>query len=755
MRRILSILLCLVIVAGVLSCLTAIGSSAADTGFSGETRSEDMINGNSYNRYEMPTRNYLCAVDNGFMRVFGSDDGTLLAEYYDKKFRFISNRTVDSGLSIFGGFYDSGKYYFVVTGERNPEEDPDKEVIRVTRFDKDWNPKGYDSLYGGNTTRPFIGSHCAMASYGDYLIMRCAHEMFNIGGVIHQANFTLVVNMSTMQIANRFTGSANILAAGYLSHSLNQYVAVDTDGTVVCLDHGDAYPRSATLGRFYTKADRLVIYNNNYKTFEYTELMQYYGTLGDNITAAMIGGLECTPTTYLTVGTCANQNSAYRSNKAFNAYLTVTDKSASDITKAKTDVKYLTSFSESDERYASNPHLVRINDNKYLIMWNEFPTETYVTGVHRDYDSAHCMKYVFVDSNGELLTKIMTAPEGSNAFVSECTPIVSGGSVIWYVSDGKDIDSIVCMDFSGKITVHENVIPDSLTVFPVDLSTARVAFRDFDKIPSTVSITRENLDQYVVVVLNGRPLVRGRDYELAENTAASGDSAISVGYSDEGFIRSVTLELRSVTGRSYFPIVYSYNWTANWYEHHLTSIQREDDGVHLSLRVYRGTGYHIYRSADGYDGEYEYIGTVNNRFDLNYVDTTARRHQEYYYAIREYTFDVNGNEVLSDLSYPFSIPAIPSEPLIAADGTVLLGDADMDREVTIIDATTIQRWLAALIWDEEVNKYAADSDLDCEVSILDATAIQRWLAGFPSNYPIGERTVPAVMRQDESTPDES
>ena len=746
MRRILPVLLCLMIIAGVMSSVTAVGSSAADTGFSGETRNEDMINGNSYNRYDTPTRNYLRAVEGGYMRVFGSDDGTLLAEYYDKGFKFISNRTVRSGLSIFGGFYDNGEYYFVVTGEMNREEDPNKEVVRVSRFDRDWNLRGYDSLYGGNTSRPFIGSHCAMASYGDYLIMRCAHEMFSINGVVHQANFTLVVNMRTMQIADRFTGTANILAAGYLSHSLNQYVAVDSDGTVVCLDHGDAYPRSATLGRFNTKADALVIFNNNYKTFEYTEIMKYYGQLGDNITAAMIGGLECTPTSYLTVGTCAAQDSAYRSNQAFNAYLTVTDKTEKDITKAETTVRYLTSFSESDERYASNPHLVRIDDDRYLIMWNEFPTEVYVTGLHRDYDSAHIMRYVFVNGRGELLTPIKTAPADSYAYVSDCDPIVSDGKVMWYVSDGKDIESIVCMDFSGKITVHKNVIPDDLLVYPIDLSKARVAFRDFEKIPSTVSITRENLDRYVVVVCEGRPLELGRDYVLAANTSASGDSAIRVGYSDEDFIRSVTLDLQTVAGRSYLPMVYSYNWTANWYEHHLTSVEREDDGVHLSLRVYRGTGYHIYRSEDGYDGEYEYIGTVNNRFDLSYVDATARRHQEYYYAIREYTFDVNGNEVLSDISYPFAVPAVPSQPLLDDEGRVLLGDADMDSEVTIIDATTIQRWLASMIWDEELNKYAADSDLDREVSILDATAIQRWLAGFPCGYPIGERTVPAVLR---------
>ena len=67
----------------------------------------------------------------------------------------------------------------------------------------------------------------------------------------------------------------------------------------------------------------------------------------------------------------------------------------------------------------------------------------------------------------------------------------------------------------------------------------------------------------------------------------------------------------------------------------------------------------------------------------------------------------------------------------------ILGDVDGDGEVTIIDATCIQRKLAGLpnsVYFEE----REDADGDKELTIVDATFIQRWLAGLPSYDNIGK-----------------
>ena len=66
----------------------------------------------------------------------------------------------------------------------------------------------------------------------------------------------------------------------------------------------------------------------------------------------------------------------------------------------------------------------------------------------------------------------------------------------------------------------------------------------------------------------------------------------------------------------------------------------------------------------------------------------------------------------------------------------ILGDADGDGDVTILDATCIQRALVGSISD--VDSAAADVDGDGDVTILDATFIQRYLVGVAVPYAIGE-----------------
>lgn len=75
---------------------------------------------------------------------------------------------------------------------------------------------------------------------------------------------------------------------------------------------------------------------------------------------------------------------------------------------------------------------------------------------------------------------------------------------------------------------------------------------------------------------------------------------------------------------------------------------------------------------------------------------------------------------------------------LAEERTVLLGDADGDNMIMIVDCTLIQRDIAGLADLKAVNRIAADVDSDGEICILDATAIQRYLAEMNDNYPIGE-----------------
>lgn len=76
---------------------------------------------------------------------------------------------------------------------------------------------------------------------------------------------------------------------------------------------------------------------------------------------------------------------------------------------------------------------------------------------------------------------------------------------------------------------------------------------------------------------------------------------------------------------------------------------------------------------------------------------------------------------------------------VLIDGYYVLGDADGDGEVTIMDATVVQKVLVFLI-DDTDGSIAHRADIDGNgLEITDATRIQRYLAGLPNPYGIGEK----------------
>ena len=77
-------------------------------------------------------------------------------------------------------------------------------------------------------------------------------------------------------------------------------------------------------------------------------------------------------------------------------------------------------------------------------------------------------------------------------------------------------------------------------------------------------------------------------------------------------------------------------------------------------------------------------------------------------------------------------------PFGARQVSGILGDADNDGKISILDATRIQRTLAAL-YDDADHMARTLGDINGDgLDILDATRVQRFLAGFTTQYPIGQ-----------------
>ena len=85
---------------------------------------------------------------------------------------------------------------------------------------------------------------------------------------------------------------------------------------------------------------------------------------------------------------------------------------------------------------------------------------------------------------------------------------------------------------------------------------------------------------------------------------------------------------------------------------------------------------------------------------------------------------------ISNVVYLYQGGSVTEPTTPTPSGKVLMGDADGDKKVTIVDATRIQRVLAGLSQKTADYDTAADVDQDGKVTIIDATCIQRYLAGL-------------------------
>lgn len=120
-------------------------------------------------------------------------------------------------------------------------------------------------------------------------------------------------------------------------------------------------------------------------------------------------------------------------------------------------------------------------------------------------------------------------------------------------------------------------------------------------------------------------------------------------------------------------------------------------------------------------------------FSKNCTDVVVHNSFDYQEFVNYVRDELKG--VISDA---YSDPHGQGRITITDGQTKLLGDANLDGEVTITDATTIQRYRLQMVELNETALKLADVDKDSEVSIIDATWIQRWELHLKAPEGIGE-----------------
>ena len=388
----------------------------------------------NYSRSASPIGSYLVDIGNGnMMRVqFDYDSSNIYVEYYDSQYNVTGVRQLAPELPIYGGFYSGSDAYYIVTGQKNEEESDMVECYRITKYDKNWNRIGSAGLYDCNTFLPFRAGCVRMTEADGYLFVRTSHQMYlSSDGLRHQANVTIQFDENKLVITDSYTDVMNS-KYGYVSHSFNQFIK--TEGNhLVAVDHGDAYPRSIVLTEYQTDfTNGQFISNMNYwkNPCKSTDLFEFTGEIGDNATGASVGGFEVTDSAYLVAANSINQEdtSDDRSRHDYRN-VCIVGKSKRD---GHTFVNWLTNL--EGDLSATTPYLVKINDNKYLVMWSYQKR------------SVGAIDYTYIDADGSQISPVYTM----NGMLSDCEPVYINDTVVWYTSDSDGNVTFYGVDSNGN-----------------------------------------------------------------------------------------------------------------------------------------------------------------------------------------------------------------------------------------------------------------------------------------------------------------
>ena len=385
--------------------------------FRAETANEvsNNIVSSTFPRWSSTITSYLVNNNDTTVSVIEAKNNVVTVETYDKHFNFIEKKSIEFELPLFGGFYSGEEYNYIAFGQENQEENDNKEVIRIARYDKSFKRIDSVSIKGGEsfTVTPFSAGSGRMAEYGNTLVFHTSRRRYmKEDGLNHQSQLTIIVGTSTMTVTNNL----GRFQRNHVSHSFDQYALFDGNKHVL-IDHGDAYPRSIVLhrgsGSHYSKVD----------------LFNIPGDIGANTTGVSIGGFEITSANYIVAMNKIDHSKVskygnfyilpYGVNQKRDIILCILPKA--NIKSASVKQVTIAEYVESN-KIGSIPQLIKKSDDELMILWQEFDT-----------DHTRCfLKYLFIDQNGNNTSEINTI---KNFVLSKCQPIIIGDRIVWYTNE--------------------------------------------------------------------------------------------------------------------------------------------------------------------------------------------------------------------------------------------------------------------------------------------------------------------------------
>ncbi len=378
------------------------------TAFSKYFNSHAYANG----KYAGSVDDNLFYIDN-YYYIISLTTGELQIEKYDNNFTRVSSKELNIEFgSPKGIYYAEDGYFYVPCGSYNQSEKPNTEIIRVIKYDKDFNEVAHTSIISDDviSTSTFNNFGSLRMDYEDgRLVIHSSRERYLASdGLNHQSNLSILIDTKSMEVINL----SEPFPMNHVSHSFNQFVFFEDDG-ITFIDHGDAYPRAVVMN----KTDK-----------DYTELIEtpitvqeIYGRTGDNITGLFICAVEQTESGYLMLINTIDQETGDYSQ--INAFIYSIDTTTQEVTKIP-----LTNFTPVSQKEPKNSYITKIGKDRYVVLWEEY---------RQYYNALSETKYMIINEKGEKISEPKSL--GKTPIQGFVTPVYNNGELIWhYYNQNQD-----------------------------------------------------------------------------------------------------------------------------------------------------------------------------------------------------------------------------------------------------------------------------------------------------------------------------
>lgn len=369
-----------------------------------------------YSRWSQRIKQYVYINDDQTLTTVEAAD-KLYIRTYDDNFKLLSSSTINFELPMFGAFYSGEKYNYVVFAQNNPNEEDELEVIRIVKYDKQFQRISSAAVTNAYTVTPFMAGSVRLEEHGNTLVLHTTRERYlTEDGLNHQSQLTVIIDTDTMKVIN----DLGAFQKNHVSHSFDQYVLFDGEEHVL-LDHGDAYPRS------------IVIHKGDGTKYITRNVVDIPGTIGANMTGVSIGGFDKSSSSYLVAYNTINHDAAIEyddfsitgvNNQEREIKIAAVPRQ--DIKNGDIELTSIMSYIGKDHQSASIPKLVKINDERFMLLWQEFDSSANYT--------SSSLKYVYLDHKGKRIGEIHTLKYFKLSFVQ---PIVYQDKVVWFTNENK------------------------------------------------------------------------------------------------------------------------------------------------------------------------------------------------------------------------------------------------------------------------------------------------------------------------------